>query len=83
MSSDYQIKLTYHIKADTSLGVLRIVAATGSGPYRFALPGPHLSVANGGSAFDDDGVMIDLPGRLGSLVASFAGWIRLVGTDLT
>lgn len=49
------------------------------------LPGPHLFVANGGSAFDDAGVMtdLDLRSRLGNLVVSFAAWIRLVGTDPT
>lgn len=49
------------------------------------LPGPHLFVANGASAFDDDGAMIDLDlrSRLENLVVSFADWIRLVGTDLT
>jgi chromate reductase len=46
------------------------------------LPGPHLFVASGGSKFDDDGVMIDgdLRSRLENLLASFADWIRLVGT---
>jgi chromate reductase len=46
------------------------------------LPRPHLFVANGGSAFDDNGVMIDLDlrNRLEDLVTSFADWIRQVGT---
>jgi chromate reductase len=46
------------------------------------LPRPHLFVANGGSAFDDNGVMIDLDlrNRLDDLVTSFADWIRQVGT---
>jgi chromate reductase len=46
------------------------------------LPRPHLFVANGGSAFDDNGVMIDLDlrNRLEDLVTSFSDWIRLVGT---
>jgi chromate reductase len=46
------------------------------------LPRPHLFVANGGSAFDDNGVMIDLNlrNRLEDLMTSFADWIRLVGT---
>ena len=46
------------------------------------LPGPHLFIANGRSMFDDDGSMIDsdLRSRLENLLASFADWIRLVGT---
>jgi chromate reductase len=46
------------------------------------LPRPHLFVANGGSAFDDNGVMIDLNlrNRLEDLMTSFSDWIRLVGT---
>jgi chromate reductase len=46
------------------------------------LPRPHLFVANGGSAFDDNGVMIDLNlrNRLEDLMTSFSDWIRMVGT---
>jgi chromate reductase len=49
------------------------------------LPGPQLFVANSGSAFDDDGVMIDgdVRHRLENLLISFADWIRLVGEDQT
>jgi chromate reductase len=62
--------------------VLRqILLSSGS----LVLPGPQLFVANGKSAFDDNGMMIDLDlrSRLENLVTSFADWIRLVGITQT